>query len=233
MWIDPEIEKAFGQLQWVERRRQRVIAAVGSHFGMATAQRVLKEAGVDITSSEDPFASLIDERDPPEFLAALADQVLTREARTIAALRKNVSTYPQHVDEQILFGTRTAGQEAARAFMARNHPAADNAEHLELAEAIQALLELSYFGLPGEKNYFLSLRAHGGSTVHFSRSPQLEAWRSAEGDSKFLHQLKEQWVRGILDILSPTVEYSSPQSLEEGHAFGLAQFHLRGVHAGP
>jgi hypothetical protein len=140
--------------------------------------------------------------------------------------------YQHHVDEQILFGVRTAGQEAGRAFMGQSHQATLKPERLEIPEAIQAVAELSYQGLPGEKNEFLCLRYHGGSTVHAVRSPRLEAWRSEGADLKFLRSTQIEWVRGILDILSPDTEYSVPHSLEEGSAFGLAQFHQRGVHAG-
>jgi len=154
------------------------------------------------------------------------------EAATVTALRKHVSVYQQHVDEQILFGARTAGQEAGRSFLARSKPATKGRTHLDVPEAIQAVFDLTYNGLPWEKDYFLCLRALGGSTVHYIRSPHLAAWRSSNGDPKFLSSLKSEWTKGMLDILSPETEYSSSHSIEQGETFGLAQFHLREQHAG-
>jgi hypothetical protein len=232
--MSPEIEKVYGQLLWVERRRQRVIAAVGSHFGHPSVERILAENKIaPLFGAGTGFSSLIDERGPGETLRSVAADTLRLEARTLATLRKHVSVYQHHVDEQILFGVRTAGQEAGRSFMAQSHRAGLKPERLEIPEAIQAVLELTFQGLPGERNHFLSLRAHGGSTLHFVRSPYLDAWRAENADPKFLHLNRLEWVRGMLDILSPETEYSTSHSLEEGGAFGLAQFHQRGVHAGP
>ena len=234
MGISPEIEKVYGQLLWVDRRRLRTVAAVASHFGRATVERLLKEhTGPSPLNGEPDFSSLVDDRDTEAFLADLAHRVLALEASTISCLRSHVSVYQQHVDEQILFGIRTSGQEAGRAFMAQAKPSAVRMERLDIPEAIQAVLELTFQGLPGERNHFLCLRSHGGSTLHFSRSPYLEAWRQAGADAKFLHLTRGEWIRGILDILSPETDYSCPLSLEEGHPYGLAQFHLRGIHAGP
>lgn len=232
--MSPEVEKVYGQLLWVERRRQRVVAAVGSHFGAAPVARILGENQIaPLFHAETTFPSLVDERGPAATLRSLAENTLRLEARTLSVLRKHVSVYQGHVDEQILFGVRTAGQEAARSFMAQSPRGGARPERLEIPEAIQAVLELTFQGLPGERNHFLSLRAHGGSTVHFSRSPYLEAWRAENADPKFLHLNRLEWVRGMLDILSPDTLYASSHSLEEGAPFGLAQFHQRGVHAGP
>lgn len=232
--MSPEIEKVYGQLLWVERRRQRVVSAVSSHFGRPSVERILAEHRVaPLLANEGGFQRLVDERGPAASLSSFAVNTLRLEARTLTLLRNHVSVYQRHVDEQILFGVRTAGQEAARSFMAQSHRDGKKPERLEIPEAIQAVLELTFQGLPGERNHFLSLRDHGGSTVHYVRSPYLEAWAAENADAKFLHQNRLEWVRGMLDILSPETEYSTSHSLEEGSAFGLAQFHQREVHAGP
>jgi hypothetical protein len=41
-----------------------------------------------------------------------------------------------------------------------------------------------------------------------------------------------EWVRGVLDIVSPETEFISAQAIEKGAAFGLEHFYLRGLHAG-
>jgi hypothetical protein len=98
---------------------------------------------------------------------------------------------------------------------------------------VQALFELNFTGLPGEKNHFLCLRPQGGATVHFTRSPHLTAWREASAEPDFLHEMRCQWTRGVLDILSPQTEFSPAHSIERGSSYGLEHFFLRGQHAGP
>jgi hypothetical protein len=235
MKISPEIERIYQQLLWADRRRARIITSVAAHFGSTTVQRILSQE--KLTNSklvgEPDFHTLLDERAPPAYLAHLAHETEALEAATVSALRKHVSVYQQHVDEQILFGTRTAGQEAGRSFLARSKLATKGRTHLDVPEAIQAVFDLTYNGLPWEKDYFLCLRALGGSTVHYIRSPHLAAWRAAGGDPKFMFSLKSEWIRGMLDILSPETEFSTSHSIEQGERYGLAQFHLREQHAGP
>lgn len=232
MEFSPEIERIYQQLLWIERRRARILASVSAHFGKSIVEKLTK----DITSpiaGEPEFSSLVDESGPEAFLAQLAAEVEKLEAQTISNLRKHVSVYPAHVDEQILFGARTAGQEAGRSFLASAKPAITGRSHLEVPEAVQAVFDLTYNGLPRERNHFLCLRALGGSTVHYTRSPHLAAWKAAGGDTRFLYEVKSEWIKGILDILSPETEFSSKQAIEQGADFGLAHFHQREHHAGP
>lgn len=232
MGISAEIERIYQQLLWIERRRERIISSVSAHFGRTSVDRIMKDLHSPLAGEPD-LVSLVDERGPAAFLAGLAVEVEAHEAKTITQLRKHLSVYPEHVDEQILFGARTAGQESGRAFLANAKPALAGRSHLEVPEAVQAVFDLTYNGLPWERNFFLSLRSLGGSSVHFSRSPHLTAWTQAGGDPKFLYAIKSEWIKGILDILSPFTEFSSSQAIEQGAGYGLAHFHLRGQHAGP
>ncbi len=233
--ISPEIELVFAQLLWIERRRFRLVESVSSHFGNALVQRVLGGAGLETSplEQEPDFSTLLDERDPADFLRHLAELVEKNEAATITRIRSHVSVYREHVDEQLLFGSRTAGQEAGRTFLSLSSVARPRPGSLGVPEAVQAVFEMNYTGLPGERNHFLVLRAQGGSSIHFSRSAHIAAWNSVSADPKFLYQVRCEWVRGILDIISPQVEFSTPQSIEQGGAFGLEHFYLRGQHAGP
>jgi hypothetical protein len=45
--------------------------------------------------------------------------------------------------------------------------------------------------------------------------------------------VKTEWIRGVLDILSPETEFSSTHVIEQGAPYGLAHFHLREQHASP
>lgn len=233
MKISPEIERIYQQLLWVERRRVRIIGAVGTHFGKAKVEKILENVGASPLANEPAYSVLVDERGPSIFLADLAFQEEKLEATTLTTLRKHVSVYQQHVDEQILFGARTTGQEAGRAFLTVAKPAIKDFSHLDVPEAIQAVFDLTYNGLPWNKHHFLCLRSQGGSTVHYTHSPHLSAWKAAGADPRFLYSVKSEWIRGILDILSPETEFSSSQAIEQGNTFGLAHFHLRGSHAGP
>jgi hypothetical protein len=137
------------------------------------------------------------------------------------------------VDEQILFESRSPGQEAGRLFLSHSKPAIRFRSHLDTPEAVQAVFELTSPGLPGDKNYFLSLRPLGGCSVHISRSPHTAPWDEAKAEAPFLYGIKSEWIGGILDILFPETIYSTTSSLEFGSSYGLAHFHLRGQHSGP
>lgn len=233
--ISPDIELVFSQLLWIERRRFRLVESVSAHFGRPLVRRVLQAANLAHSplEGEPDFLDLLDERDPFEFLRYLARQVEQNEAAAISRLRSHVSVYREHVDEQILFGARTAGQEAGRAFLSRSPVAKPRPGPFTVPESVQAVFDLTYTGLPGEKNHFLLLRSQGGATVHFTHSPHLEAWQEAGAEPRFLHQVRCEWVRGILDIVSPGVDLSVAQSIEQGGAYGLEHYYLRGQHAGP
>jgi hypothetical protein len=212
-----------------------MIESVMAHFGREQVNKIIEQAkiGDPPLANEPEFFALLNDHDALEFLRDLAKAVETYEAGIVTALRRHVSIYREHVDEQILFGSRTAGQEAGRIFLSHSKPAIRKRSHLEIPEAVQAVFELTYCGLPGEKNYFLSLRAYGGCSVHFQRSPHLAPWSAAQAEPKFLYGVKSEWICGILDILSPETIFSTSSALEHGHAFGLAHFHLRAQHAGP
>ncbi len=231
--ISPEIEGVYNQLLWIEQRRARIVESVSAHFSQSAAYKILKEKSLlnTIVGREKSFSTLLDDRSPKVFLADLAKQVEQQEAATIHALRTHISLYQHHVDEQILFGARTAGQEAGRHFLSRL--AAHTRRYLDVPEAVQAVFELTYNGLPDERNHFLCLRLFGGSTVHFIRSPHLAAWTAVGADPSFLFELKEEWIRGILDILSPETVFTTTQAMERGDDYGLSQFYARDRHAGP
>lgn len=233
--VSPEIERVYSQLRWVHLRTFRIVESVKAHFGRDQVDKILDKAGCGLAplANEPDFFSLLNELDAEHFLANLADAVERHEASVVTALRRHVSIYREHVDEQILFGSRTAGQEAGRLFLSRSKPAIRKRSHLDIPEAVQAVFELTYSGLPGEKNHFLSLRSLGGCTVHFSRSPHLKPWSEANAEPKFLYGIKSEWICGILDILSPDTIFSTTSSLEFGNQYGLAHFHLRAQHAGP
>jgi hypothetical protein len=233
--ISPDIEKVFEQLLWVVRRRYRIVESVQAHFGRQLVDRVLEAVPPPPLplSDQADLPPLLDEKEPLEFLSSLAFEVVRNEAATISQLRGHVSVYREHVDEQILFGSRTAGQEAGRSFLAQPPAGKPRPESLSVPEAVQAVFELNFTGIPGEKNHFLMLRSQGGSSAHFVRSPLLAAWASAQADPRFLYDMRCEWVRGILDILSPRVEFHPASAIERGNPFGLEHFYLRGAHAGP
>jgi hypothetical protein len=234
--VTPDIEKVYEQLLWIMRRRFRVVESVKAHFGRGAVDRVLEPLPAPPLplDRDADFRDLLDEREPVYFLEKLAFDVERYEAETVTRLRAHVSVYRDHVDEQILFGARTAGQEAGRAFLEAQAPAGGpRLETLSVPEAVQAVFDLGFTGLPGERSHFLVLRAHGGSSAHFARSPHLAAWNAAGADARFLYGTHCEWVRGVLDILSPRVDFHSARSIEVGEDFGLEHFYLRDTHAGP
>lgn len=232
--ISPEVERVFSQLLWIEHRRARVVESVSAHFGQDKVGKILESQGLlPSPLSGDPcFSRLLDENDPDSFLRSLARRVERHDAATVHALRKHVSVYQQHVDEQILFGARTSGQEAGRSFLAESKPSLKGRQSLSIPEAVQAVFSLSYNGVPGDRNHFLIIRPHSGATVHYTRSPHLDSWNEAGADPKFLYSVNSEWLRGALDILAPNASFVTSQAIEKGHPYGLAHFYLKGIHAG-
>lgn len=233
--ISPEIARVYTQLCWIDSRTFRIQESVTAHFSKEKVQQALAstERFPQPVAGQPEFSTLLDERDPETLLRHLAIATEAREAAVVSALRQHVSIYRDHVDEQILFGARTAGQEAGRAFLSRAKSAGPARTSLELPEAVQAVFALTYTGLPGDRNYFLSLRSLGGCSVHFHRSAHLEAWQLAAADPKFMYAVKAEWVSGILDVLAPGVEFSTTGNLEGGDRYGLAHFYRRGLQAAP
>lgn len=234
MQISPEMDRVFQQLLWIERRRVRIIESVAAHFGHDLVINTLNKEGISKPPIEENsrFVDLCDEWGSAKTLARLAAAMEKLESLTVAILRSRVSPYQNHVDEQILFGARTAGQDAARKSLEaiRN---TFKSSLLSETEAVQAIFELTYNGQPGEKNYFLFLRPQGGSGVHFQRSPHLDHWKMGGCDPHILVDIKTEWMRGILDIICPSLELSLSQSIETGAPFGLAHFYVKGRHANP
>jgi hypothetical protein len=233
--ISPDIEKIYEQLLWIVRRRFRIVESVAAHFGKPIVERALATLEQPLLPLHHDFRALLDERDPLTLIESLAHDIVKHEAAVVSQLRSRVSVYRDHVDEQILFGSRTAGQEAGRTFLAetRTPVGKPRLESLSVPESVQAVFELNFTGLPGDKNHFLVLRPQGGSSAHFVRSAHLAAWKAGGGDARFLYDVRAAWVRGILDIISPGVEFHSASAIEHGSPYGLEHFFLRGQHAGP
>jgi hypothetical protein len=235
--ISPDIEKIYEQLLWIVRRRFRIVESVAAHFGKPIVERTLAAVSPPRLPlhHEVDFRALLDERDPLALIQDLAHDIVKHEAAVVSQLRARVSVYRDHVDEQILFGSRTAGQEAGRTFLAetRTPVGKPRLEALSVPESVQAVFELNFTGLPGDKNHFLVLRPQGGSSAHFVRSAHLNAWKEGGGDARFLYDVRAAWIRGILDIISPGIDFYSASAIEHGSPYGLEHFYLRGQHAGP
>lgn len=233
--LSPELENIFSQLIWIERRRFRIIEAVSAHFGKENIEKILAmdPATNSPLTEATSLSEMIDDRDPESLLQFLSTQMDTCEATTVKVLRQHVSVYQSHVDEQILFGARTAGQEAARSFLSKSKISHSTDEPISLSEAVQAIFALTYRVDESEKNYFLTLRPQAGATVHEQRSPHIDIWKSVGCDLKLMSAIRNEWIRGMLDILSPDIEYSESKQIEHGSPYGLAHFYKRGVHAGP
>jgi hypothetical protein len=233
--ISPELVKIYQQLRWMEQRRKRIVDSVASHFSKKSVFQILEKENLTTCpyQLDLELSKLIDEREPEDFLIDLANTIEFLEAKTITCLRKHTSVYQNHVDEQILFGSRNSGQDAGRQFLATFKKYDKTAYHLEPIESVQAVFDITFNGFTKDKNFFLVLRAQGGSTIHFERSPHLKNWQNAGADPKFLHLVRVEWIKGILDILSSKLAFTYTQSIECGADFGLAQFYSPNIHAAP
>jgi len=221
-----EIRQTFDRLKWLDRRRQFILDSIASHFGKEKIRACLsgKERRA-ILSENAQFDDLQIDTTPEDCIRNLAFQVQSHEAAIITVLREKVSPYRDHVDEQILFGAKMAGQEAARQLFARSFSAQSN-RPVFLAEVIQIVQNLTYDGIDSDKNTFLSIRPKSDVLVHFIRSPHINAWKSAGADLPFMAQVRSSWIKGILEVVAPQLTYRQIYSLEKGASYGLEEFRL-------
>ncbi|NUM89811.1 MAG: hypothetical protein HUU37_11450 [Bdellovibrionales bacterium] len=222
-----EIRLAFEQLRWLERRRQSIIDCTAAHFGRDKIRAALppedrKIALPDHVELED----LLVDSTPEECIRALARKLDALESRTVARLMSRVSEWESHVEEQIFFGARLAGQEAARWSIEHSHCVSTHRPAF-LAEVVQVVNALTWSGLESEKNNFLSIRPLSDATMHFVRSPHMAAWKEGGAEPLLMARVKNSWVRGILDILGGGIEYNQTHYLESGAPFGLEEFRIR------
>lgn len=215
---DHRVEQILNQLFWIQRRRDRISDSVSSHFGREKVSLLLKGLSLKAPqlSPNFDYRLLQQGKSDEEFVRELALHVEYDEALVVKTLRERASPYPAHVDEQILFGARNAGQDAGRFILQR-----DIDRSFTLPEVFQAIESLSYLGLASDQNYFVTLRPLGHISVHHERCPHLKAWTEAGAEVLFQEKLQAAWTRGIIDILSPQTFFERKYSIPRGDAFGL------------
>ena len=222
-----EIRQTFEKLKWIDRRRQFILDSIAAHFGREKIRSSLssKERRA-ILGENTQFDDLQIDTTPEDCIRNLAFQVQNHEASIITALREKISPYKDHVDEQILFGAKMAGQEAARQTTARSFSLQTNHPHF-LSEIVQIVRNLTYDGIDGDKDSFLSIRPKSDVLMHTIHSPHIEAWKSAGADLEFMAKVRSAWIQGILDVIAPAMQYRQVRYLEKGAPFGLEEYRLR------
>lgn len=217
-----QMQSIFSQLQWIEKRKHRILDGIGAHFGNNWKKDL---AALDFASGAS-LREALDEREPEAFVADLAYKVEKEEARTVQFLREKVSRYPEHVDEQILFASRSAGQDAGRHHLAQHEYNTPR----DLPVLLASLERLCFWGLPADRCYFSSLRPLADFSLHFRSCPHTKAWREGGGDPAFLGKVEQAWIQGLLDILSPDVTHIRRYSIPQGDEYGLDLFIPRRPH---
>lgn len=222
-----EIRQTFERLKWIDRRRQFILDSIASHFGREKIRACISgKERKGVLSESTQFDDLQIDSTPEECVRDLAILVQSNEANVIRILREKISPYRDHVDEQILFGAKMAGQEAARQFSARSFSTQNN-QPMFLSEIVQIVQSLTYDGMEEDKNTFLSIRPKSDALVHFIRSPHINAWKQAGADLPFMAEVRSAWIQGILDVIAPRLIYKRIQSLEAGAEFGLEEFRIQ------
>ena len=233
--ISPELERAYSRLLWMERRRARITDCVASHFGRPLISKLLEKHELTHSALQNfPILSqVINEDCPSEAIRALASDMEIKEAKTITLLQNHASSFKTHVEEQILFGARSSGQDAGRYFLSQSRDNAIFDSDFSIAQVVQAVFELSYEGHPHDSNFFIVARSIGSTNIHYERSAHLISWKAANADINFLVKVRAEWIRGIIDILSPKVQFCATKSIELGDAYGHEHYSIRGIHADP
>lgn len=214
--FDHQLQTIYGQLQWIEIRTKRIYEGLCAHFGQLSAPAPA------ITLEQNSFWDIIDDREPENFLRDLGHSIRAQEAKQISHYRQLSSKYKSHTDEQIIFYSRSVGQDAARSFLSTfNYP-----ENIELPTILLAIERLCYFGLPRDNNHFATIRPLSDFSLHFQKCPSTAAWIEGGGDPIFLDEMEKSWILGILDILAPKLIHQRRYSIPKGHPFGLDFFSL-------
>lgn len=221
------IDRALSQLTWLQKRQYRIVDSVMAHFGRASIKAIVDSLALKapILETITDYSFLLGDSEPIEFVRNMAFAVEHDEALVIKELLAKASPYPQHVKEQILFGTRNAGQDAGRYILQK-----DLQRRFSLIELFQAIDSVFFQSIPGEHDYFVSLRPMGSVNIHYERCPHLKAWQAAGADTIFMEEIQTHWIQGIIDILSPNVHFQRIHSIPKGHEFGLGQFIPRDKH---
>jgi hypothetical protein len=222
-----EIRQTFEKLKWIERRRQFILDSIGSHFGKEKIRACIpaKDRRA-ILGEKTQFDDLQVDTTPEDCIRNLAFQIQSHEAAVVTVLREKISPYKSHVDEQILFGSRMAGQEAARQTSARSFSLQEN-QPTFLSEVVQIVRNLTYDGMDGDRDSFLSIRPKADALMHTIHSPHIPAWKEGGADLEFMAQVRSSWIQGILDVIAPSLQYRQLQYLEKGAAFGLEEYRPR------
>lgn len=231
MATSPESKKSFDQICQIGLRRQRIIDSVGAHFGKTHVQSILSKKNL-LNSLLIPGLKLEDfltEISIQETLATLAHNQQLLEALTVETLLSETSVYQSHVEEQILFGARIAGQEASRL---RFPEAVAAGGILTPQEAISAAVGLTYCGLPSEHGFFLILRPFGSSTIHLVNQVHMRSWKQTNVDISLMEKVKESWIKGILDILCSELSFSRSIDLSKADK-SIYHFHKQNCDAHP
>ena len=209
-----QLQWIYQQLQWIEIRTLRIIEGIQSHFGPIALPHPV------IQLIADSFLDILDEREPEDFLRSLAFSIRKSEAEHISKHISLASPYKNLVEEQVLFDSRSTGQDAARKFLAQH----DYPDDIQLQTLIIAIEKLCYLGMPSDRNHFSTVRPLSDFSMHFQKCPNSIAWIAGGGNPVFFDEIEQAWVRGILDILSPQITLERRYSIAKGHAFGLDHF---------
>jgi len=212
MALSPESKRAFDQICQIGLRRQRIIDSVTAHFGKVHVLSILAKKNLlnPVALPGQDLEAFLSEIPTQNTLANLAFSQQLLEAQTIETLLSETTVYQSHVEEQILFGARIAGQEASRQ---RYPQAVVVGGNLTTQEAISAAITLTYCGMPSERGFFLVIRPFGSSTVHFVNTVHSSSWNQTGVDFTLMEKVKESWIKGILDILCPNLKFSRSTTL--------------------
>lgn len=215
---------ALHQLKACEKRIERIINFLKPHFGKEQIDEVL----LKINPRLKKISPISKGKLTLEFIRVEANKIHFNEALILGALRTEIKSSIQNIDEQILFASRCAGQEAARQILANYESL--HTGNLSLTEVVQAIKVLNFFGIEEDKDYFISLRPLSDATIHYNKCPALFAWIEACAEISLMKGVQEQWILGILDILAPNILYHSKYSIALGHPYGLDQLTTQHKH---
>lgn len=226
----PEHNLIYEQLRWVERRRIRMQDAVSAHFGREKAQAVMQnlEGKLRLYTAK-PLLEIINELEPDVFLRKLAFTIEKQEALLIKEFIAHLSPYPEHVRDQILFGSRCAGQEAARFYLSKNKDVAKNPP-LSLTTTMAIIRQLYFNGFETDRLFFTSVRPLNDVMIHYKACPHQRAWEAAEADLEFMTEVQKTWIDGLLDILANNIIHYYSHSIARGEPYSLEHFVYREKH---
>ncbi len=221
----PREQIIFDQLKLVERRRSRVLEAAISRFPSHSLRDYLRSKCPELSSYQfrERLDDEMDDSGSSSFLEKLALTVQRNEAIQARALLSYPQIDAEKIKVVIFEGAQVAGQDAARNYL-RSSKKIRKLSPINLSNLYSILNHLVFFELPNERSAFSTIRPLSDISIHFRKCVHINAWNEAEVNTKFMCQVEQSWIQGILELIRPDITLIRVSSIAYGDSYGRDKY---------